>query len=70
MNWETTTVVEVYDFKKLPIILEKFLELVKKAMQDEWQFCLGLHLHSRRKHTFHSRMQMQIQERLGLLFSC
>ena len=34
-------------------------------MQDEKQFCLGMHLHLGRRPLFHSRMQ--IQERPGFL---
>jgi hypothetical protein len=36
--------VDVHAFRKLPIILEEIQKLMS-MMQDEWQFCLGLHLH-------------------------
>ena len=29
--------------EKVPIILEEIQKLVLKTMQNEWQFCLGLH---------------------------
>ena len=33
----------MHAFKNLPIILEEIQKLAL-MMQDEWQFCLGLHL--------------------------
>jgi hypothetical protein len=44
--------IEVVDFVKLPIVLEGILKLVKKAMQDEWKFCMGLHLYIMNKDHF------------------
>lgn len=38
--------------EKLPITLEEIQEIVLNAMHDEWQFCLGLHLHLGRRPLF------------------
>lgn len=37
--------VDVHAFIKLSIILEEIQKLAKKTVEDEWQICMGLHLH-------------------------
>ena len=65
MNWTSlrNNRLKFTTFENYRSFQGKFKKLVKKTMQDEWQFCLGLHLHHGQKPLFILRCNFRCRSR-------